>query len=468
MTRSIQEFKGNNAVIGCSATLSWCGTRDCHPAESFFSLNMNRETHPDLLQDITKDLPKGFKNRFQITYVENLDWDAYNLSPLNRRTYNKNGDKGFQNLWDMTTEDGFIFISGCDRHKETRNSIQNLNYVELSRDHTEDYMCVIIPKNQKLTVQEVNEQIKNHHELMSLINNLNKTTYIPAEHEFTFFNIPFAELPSVTSKIQPTYPPTAKEVFFLEKHKTIPEVQELYQALNLLKRLNTEDKVIGGVTYVDRTLPRIGALIRAVDHFFKHETTLIRRDLAIFQRKICRLIDDDPPQAFKDNPDKIAEIKNLVAQLSRIQAQQTNYLELHKNSDKVKALYSAIESLNKVETAPIAQQLAKNLTDLSDTFFKQETSVVNNGIKAFKQEFATLIKRKQPSLIQKNTDYLRVIANILLALTGIGTVAIVVKMYQSHKKSGLYIPLFFEVKQEVVYAHKATIALEKLVSVNPS
>lgn len=468
MTRFIQEFKGNNAVIGCSATLSWCVTRDCHPEESFFSFNINRDAHPDLLQDITKDLPNGFKDRFQITYVENLDWDAYNLSPLNRRTYNKNGDKGFQNLWDMTTEDGFIFISGCDRYQETRNSLKNLKYVELFRDHYEANMCVIIPKNQKLTIQEVNKKIKNHHELRSLINNLNKTTYIPAEHEFTFFNIPFEELPSVTSKIQPTYPPTAEEVFFLEKHKTFPEVQKLYQALNLLKRLNHEDKVIAGVTYVDRTLPRIGALIRAVDHFFKHDTSLIRRDLAIFQRKICLIIDDDPPQSFIDNPDKITEIKSLVAQLSRIQVKQKNYLELHKNNDEIKALYNAIELLNKVEAAPKAQQLAKNLTELSDAFFKQETTSVNRGIKAFKKEFGSIIKRQQPSLIQKNTDYLLIIANILLALTGIGTVVIAAKMYQSHKTSGRYLPLFFEAKQEVICAHKATIVLEKLVSVNNS
>lgn len=92
---SLSSFSGNNAVIGCSEKLSFCDHR-CHPYESYFSINFDREVDPDFLFNITKELPPEFKNRFHVTLVENLDWYAYNESsdPLSSRS-NKNGKKGF-------------------------------------------------------------------------------------------------------------------------------------------------------------------------------------------------------------------------------------------------------------------------------------------------------------------------------------------------------------------------------------
>jgi hypothetical protein len=59
----------------------------------------------------------------------------------------------------MTAEDGFIVIVGCPRLQDYREQVTNkrkLKYVELDADHEN----ILIPKNQNLSFEEVQEQIK--------------------------------------------------------------------------------------------------------------------------------------------------------------------------------------------------------------------------------------------------------------------------------------------------------------------
>ena len=155
MPRSIDDFQGLAVVIGCTHFHSFCATPHLHKNEKvFYSIDLNDGQNPDFAFDITHELPLAFKNKFKLTLLENLDYTAYNKS----RRYDNQGVEGFNNIWEMTAEDGFIVIVGCPRQQEFRERVtqHKLNYIELDTDHE----CILIPKNQILSFEEVQEQIK--------------------------------------------------------------------------------------------------------------------------------------------------------------------------------------------------------------------------------------------------------------------------------------------------------------------
>lgn len=154
MSREISVFKGQGVVIGCSHFHSFCRTKHLHQGEeSFYTIDLDQYQKPDFVFDITSTLPEAFKSRFQLTFLEHLDFTAYN--PFIEK---HPGIQGFQNIWDMTTENGFILILGCPRQKECREliSMRQLHYIELDAEGE----CVLIPKNQKLSFPEVIVQIE--------------------------------------------------------------------------------------------------------------------------------------------------------------------------------------------------------------------------------------------------------------------------------------------------------------------
>ena len=360
MTRSMDTFTGKNVVIGCSATHHGC-THECHPHHSYYSINVERSVNPDLELDITAALPAALLNRFQVTFVENIDFDAYNDSVRGHQR-RMNGKQGFQNMWNMTVDDGFIFIAGCHRSQEFRNSLQGLNYVEISKDYDGEGACVIIPKNQTLSIDQVNEQIHSNSELTSLIDTLNKINYIPAEHRFTFFTVPFGSLPTLGTRPDSilTEQLTPQQLHSLTKHKELPDVRALYNVIYQLLQLPSEDP---SMTKIEANSINLFSkqLIKHADDFFKYDTEIVKRDIAIFQRK-----------------------------------------------------------------------------------------------------FALLINKNQPPLIKKNTDYLLIMANILIALTAVGAIVIGGKMIHSRMTTGCYLPLFFEAGSKQKLSFQAKISADKL------
>lgn len=317
MPRTIETFTGKYAVIGCSATLTFC-THECHPEESYFSINSDKSAQPDLIADITAPLPEGFKNRFELTFVENLDWDAYNLVPIGRRARQAHGDKGFKNMLEMTAEDGFIIISGCDRFKESRNSMQNMHYVEFSRDNADGYGCVLIPKNQNLTVEEVNQQIKSHPEISSLIKKLNKITYMPNDYQFTSCPIPYESLPTLFGKDYTELGLSESQIASLEHNKNLPEVKALYNKLSELKDKDKKQNKHEVLWTRDCASVYSSQLTRNADYFFQHNPKLVQSDIAIFQQKFALLMKQDIPTVLKNETKLIQELSDIVDKLSDI------------------------------------------------------------------------------------------------------------------------------------------------------
>ncbi len=155
MSRSISEFNGQGVVVGCSHKHSFCNGEHHQGESNFYTIDLNPAQSPDLIFDITHPLPAALQSRFQLAFLECLDYKAYNDNP-ERNFYH--GAQGFQNIWDMTTENGFIVIKGCPRLKEYRQQVatRHLNYIEL--DNMGE--CVLIPKNQALSYDNVIEQIE--------------------------------------------------------------------------------------------------------------------------------------------------------------------------------------------------------------------------------------------------------------------------------------------------------------------
>lgn len=172
--RDLADFKGKAAIIGCSGNNSFCDTKHLfHPSdENFYSIDISETQKPDSILNITETLPEVFKERFELTVLEHIDFTAYN-EPIDTRTRSYNGKKGFQNILNMTKDDGFILFIGCPRQKEYRAELykQKIKYIELDSDNE----CILIPKNQKLSIKEVKDKIsKLEPSLFQSINNAAK------------------------------------------------------------------------------------------------------------------------------------------------------------------------------------------------------------------------------------------------------------------------------------------------------
>ncbi|KTD16521.1 hypothetical protein [Legionella jordanis] len=194
MGRSITHFNGQAVVIGCSHFHSFCSTKHLHDdEENFYTIDANGSQNPDFEFNITHLLPEPFKNRFKLTLLECIDFTAYNDYPQQRRDA---GVRGFQNTWDMTAEDGFIVIVGCPRYLEYRRqlSLRNLKYFELDSKAE----CILIPKNQNLSFQEVQQQMaKLEPSLKKTIDAAKTYGNATANNELGFCMLDYHSLPSI-------------------------------------------------------------------------------------------------------------------------------------------------------------------------------------------------------------------------------------------------------------------------------
>ncbi|WP_133138041.1 hypothetical protein [Legionella rowbothamii] len=147
-------------VIGCSHNNSECDHK-IHPSRDiFFTIDILPKLEPDLCMDITKhSVPDYLKNKFQLTILEFLPSDVYNLNKPSRALFKIDGEMGWQHIKELTHDDGFIMVVGNITSFCYRSSLANLKFLELA--HSEDLKAsvILIPKNQNLTASEVKEKI---------------------------------------------------------------------------------------------------------------------------------------------------------------------------------------------------------------------------------------------------------------------------------------------------------------------
>lgn len=150
--RPIESFNGQAVVIGCGET---CHSHLHDNQTIFYSIDLCNETAA-FNSDIRGKLPDNFNNRFELTLLECLDVDAYNELP-ECMAINCQGNKGFDNIWSITAENGFILIVGSARSTEFRQCLysRHLHYIELNDDGS----TLLIPKNQTWSLTQLKEKL---------------------------------------------------------------------------------------------------------------------------------------------------------------------------------------------------------------------------------------------------------------------------------------------------------------------
>ena len=150
------------AVIGCSHSNNECDHQMHASTEAFFTIDIRSELEPDLCVDITKgSVPEDLKNKFQLTILEFLPFDVYNLNKASRAYFKIDGEVGWRNINELTHEDGFIMVVGNSTNFCYRSSLANLKFLELAQNEDFEASVILIPKNQNLTAAEVKEKIQN-------------------------------------------------------------------------------------------------------------------------------------------------------------------------------------------------------------------------------------------------------------------------------------------------------------------
>lgn len=61
---------------------------------------------------------------------------------------------------ELTSDDGFIMVMGNSRAYSYRNSVANLNYLEIAKCPDSDNFVLLIPKNQNMSAAEVMQKIQ--------------------------------------------------------------------------------------------------------------------------------------------------------------------------------------------------------------------------------------------------------------------------------------------------------------------
>jgi hypothetical protein len=110
--RSIDDFKGNAVVIGCSHKHLRCEGHLHQGNDIFYTIDVDPRQKPDFEFNITHKLPTTFNKRFKLTLLECIDHTAYSVWG-----HHKEGKQGFDNIWAMTEDEGFIVIIGCPRER---------------------------------------------------------------------------------------------------------------------------------------------------------------------------------------------------------------------------------------------------------------------------------------------------------------------------------------------------------------
>ena len=249
MPKPITQFKGKNAVIGCGHKL-FCNHSSSHPSESYYYIDMDKNAGPDYIFDINKNLPQELEKRFNITFLEHFPCLDYKYT------------KGFENLWNMTAEDGFIFILPSYRTQRSRENLKNLKYIEIYAPFCAAPVCVLIPKNQHSSIDKIHEQIQLNLDLKQLITRV--LCGYPMVTPLIFFNTPHNGLSGSSTEIY-----TPEEQHNLTIHKQIPSVSKLYQLCNELEQSEIKKHA--------------SEWLWELNHFFKQDSHIIQRDITVFQ-----------------------------------------------------------------------------------------------------------------------------------------------------------------------------------------
>ena len=200
--RPIEHFHGSAVVVGCGQK-GPCKERIHDDLESFYTIDIKDEHHPDFIFHIAGSLPASMIQRFQLTFLEHLPFSAYNSDSSDMLP---TGERGFENILAMTHDHGFIFILGSPLQPNYRKSLHDrgLKYLELS-EH-----AILIPKNQHWTLEDIQREIQKSHPVIvqTLQKCLGKTLeVILANLSFcTYtFRIPKPPEPSLSPKEQPAH-----------------------------------------------------------------------------------------------------------------------------------------------------------------------------------------------------------------------------------------------------------------------
>ncbi|MFC3908270.1 hypothetical protein ACFORL_04165 [Legionella dresdenensis] len=315
MPRNLAKFNKKYAVIGCGHNHGHCSEKgQLHPEEDYYSIDIQQHLQPDFVFDVTTTLPQDLYQRFEIVFLENLDWYAYNLAPeyLSKLKLPEIERNGFENIYDMTRDDGFIVISGCPRLKPFRNSIKELKYVEITRDPCPNKMeVVIIPKNQTIPEEEIDHYIRSNPEIVRLIEALNKINYFPQGiHKFKYCEKNYEEFgrgfigDELLSVNQPQ----------IVLNQKIPQIANVYKKLFDLTvfcqnnprygnlrgavvmplafacNVNTPPSNMKNINHLNLLELFSDELQRQIDNFFQNPEDIIKRDIHIFQEKISLLL----------------------------------------------------------------------------------------------------------------------------------------------------------------------------------
>ncbi len=252
--RSILNFKGKNAVIGCYHSRHGANSQClglCHPYENFFSIDNRKHASPDLnIPFSNRDLPEIYNQKFSLTLVENLHPDSYTNYFL-------------KNIFAITNDDGFIFIKSCPRERDFRILLKGKRYIELPNDFEEN-SCVLIPKDQTISIDELKQKIKKNSAVSRLILAVTPATQATNIDVLTYCNIDADTLPKTVDNLAAKNVPNEH----LRQSKLKEEIENLYVELKKLSNYATSVNPTYNHHLRNPTLDLAKCLIKKSNDFF--------------------------------------------------------------------------------------------------------------------------------------------------------------------------------------------------------
>lgn len=201
MPRELHEFNGEGVVVGCGE--SYCNNDNSHyhhnKNQEFYTVDLMDDCMPDLRHDLRTPFPEGFNGRFNLTLLEFMDSFAYSANkPRNifdpTRHEPASIAPGLKNAFTITKEDGFILIMGCPAVAFYRRWPAHIKYCEIKMTQGHDLdTCVLIPKNQAWSLEEMKAAIRRDVFLSTTLNYFFSEYFLDKE-EFKFSDTPYAAL----------------------------------------------------------------------------------------------------------------------------------------------------------------------------------------------------------------------------------------------------------------------------------
>jgi len=216
--------------------------------------------------------------------------------------------------------------------------------------------------------------------------------------------------------------------------------------------------------YMTKSLESMKEQIKIFNHYNNREilekiSGQIREGIeeAISEKKILQLPGmsefyyDDLQKNFKymtpRSSRKYEQAKIRSEEESRQQAIMEDSLEKLVSAVLTMKNYGESLEAKSVKKGEIIKEMADCLLDLTDRYKKEKfTSNKPEHIKAFKSEFRDILRSKNAEIKQTRTNWNTIIKNILIALSGVGTVAIAAKLIHSKITHGR--ALFFDQKEK--------------------